>query len=158
VAGGLPGWDSGGRGLTVIEVEHLLSVARRWLGVPFLHQGRSIYGVDCFGLVVCVCKQAGLLPRDFTADTTYPRRPRAGHLIYGIEHEIGATPAPRREAGVLVTLQWFSHEYPVHVALLGEKTMIHSYSQARRTVEHGYGKPWVDMATGFWRLPGVRYG
>jgi len=31
-----------------------VDLARRLLGVPWVHQGRSVHGVDCIGLVVLV--------------------------------------------------------------------------------------------------------
>src|SRR5678816_2498857 len=39
----------------------IVAAARTFINVPFLHQGRSIHGVDCIGLVIEAGRAVGLM-------------------------------------------------------------------------------------------------
>ncbi len=45
--------------------------ARSWLGVPWVHQGRTRLGIDCAGIVTVIGNEHGLLSFD---TTNYQRR------------------------------------------------------------------------------------
>ncbi|MBI5872997.1 MAG: C40 family peptidase [Candidatus Omnitrophica bacterium] len=45
-------------------------VRKKYLGVPFQHQGRSISGLDCYGLIINVYKDLGFELLDIEED--YP--------------------------------------------------------------------------------------
>lgn len=133
----------------------LVAAARTWLGVPFVHQGRSRLGVDCAGLVVALMRDNGLMPVGFRDERTYGRSPRT-------EMQDTVTrfmrPAPGPAAGVLVLIRWRVHEHASHVALLTERdTIIHSYQSAGEVVENGYRGPWLRRTAGLWLFPGVTY-
>ncbi len=42
----------------------LEDAARKYLGTPFRHQGRTIYGMDCLGLVLTSLKDSGKFLKD----------------------------------------------------------------------------------------------
>lgn len=140
---------------------------RTWLGVPWVHQGRTPHGVDCAGLIVCALQKLGLMPRDFPDLTTYGREPNPdmARLVerYGRRVE---TPAPYE--GLLVLCRWRPSEVASHVAYCTGRNLIHAYSralgpssgptrQAGRVVEHRYGEPWIRQTAGLFRIPGVEY-
>lgn len=53
-----------------MSAEAFLSAARGFLGLPWVHQGRSERGVDCVGLVILAARAAGL---DAPLEATYGR-------------------------------------------------------------------------------------
>ena len=48
----------------MIPAGAVVAAARGWIGVPYLHQGRSRSGIDCIGLVLQVAREAGIGPAD----------------------------------------------------------------------------------------------
>ena len=46
--------------------DQIVSQAREWIGTPYHHQARVRgAGVDCIGLLICVCRELGLVAPDF---------------------------------------------------------------------------------------------
>lgn len=131
----------------VIEIGH------SWLGVPYLHQGRTRLGVDCIGFVFGVAKEAGCIAADMQIAADYPRRVRVPSLFDGIA--ANCTLIERAEPACLVLVRWPREAYPSHVSLFTGDSLLHSYQRAGRVVQHGFRKPWTMWAHSFWRLPDV---
>lgn len=138
----------------MIHVDALISEARTWIGVPFVHQGRSRHGVDCAGFIVAMMRSAGELPADFVDVRNYARRPN-GELLQLVARHCART--HRECSGLLVLIRWPRDVEPSHVALLTGQTLIHCYQRQRAVVEHSYRGPWKRDAHSLWRLPGVIY-
>jgi len=52
-------------GMTQPENGELVALALQYLGAPYLWGGKTIFGIDCSGLVQIICRMAGIwLPRD----------------------------------------------------------------------------------------------
>lgn len=136
----------------LITGQQIVEEARRWIGVPFHHQGRSRFGVDCIGLVVCSRDAVRPFPEGLATDRTYPRNP-TGRLVVGLQEYCQEIQAP--EPGCVALIAWPKQEQPAHVALLTPTTMIHSYAAVERVVETGYRGHWVRWTKSLWRLPGV---
>lgn len=138
----------------MITAAQLVRNARTWLGVPFVHQGRSRHGVDCIGLQIANLAECDALPVHFRDVRTYGRRPN-GELLREIERY--CTPADRASAGVLIVIRWPQVKLEQHVALCTGPTMIHAYQGRRGVIEHGYVGEWIRNTVSLWRLPGVTY-
>lgn len=144
--------------------EEIVRQARKFLGVPFQHQGRSIRGIDCVGLVLCVAEGLGI--RDSAG------KPIGRHLYEGYsaqplsnvvqdrcnEHLVRKTVKDMREGDVL-TLAIPSS--PCHVAIvglnpLGEFTLIHAYAGgAKKCQEHPIDLKWCNRIVNCYSFPGV---
>jgi cell wall-associated NlpC family hydrolase len=139
----------------MIAADDIVKEARSWIGTRFLHQGRSRFGVDCVGLVICVVQ--ALDPEWKGADnapTTYTRRPKDGELIDQIS--ANCLRLKRIEKGALVLMQFPKMVSPSHVALYtGEGTIVHAHSVTRHVCEVGFRGIWERDTHSFWRLPGV---
>lgn len=137
----------------MIERAQLVSEARGWVGVPYVHQGRTRYGVDCIGLVLCV--RAALAPWAALAleVRNYERHPKDGLLLARVQANCVQLDAP--EDGAMILVRWPKTLHPSHAAIYAGGNLIHAYQRARRVVETGFRAHWARNAHSFWRLPGV---
>lgn len=130
----------------------VIGIARSFIGVPFLHQGRSRAGVDCLGLVICTLQEQGILPPNFER-RDYARHPSTNdQLTEGVARYCTRLEQP--QPGCMLTLAW--HRNPPHVALYSERdTLIHADARrgVERVVEHGYRGPWRRLRAVAWALP-----
>lgn len=138
----------------MIPAAALVTEARRWIGVPFQHQGRTQYGVDCAGFVVALMRSVGALPADFEDVHNYARRPNGELLTLVARH---CTRAHLEAPGSLVLIRWPRDSQPSHAALLTGPTIIHCYQRQRAVIENSYRGPWRRDTHSLWRLPGVVY-
>jgi cell wall-associated NlpC family hydrolase len=138
----------------MIGARTLIEEARTWVGVPFLHQGRSRLGVDCAGLIVALMRTTGIVPPDFRDVCNYSRRPNGEMIALVARH---FTRVPTAASGLLVLIQWWGQTEPSHVALLAGPTLIHAYERRRAVVEHSYRGMWCRDTHSLWRWPGVTY-
>lgn len=141
---------------------------RAWLGIPWVHQGRTRHGVDCAGLIVCALQNLGIMPPDFPDPTAYGRAPNPEMALLVQRYGEQVRPAEPYE-GLLVLCRWRPSELPGHVAYCTGRNLLHAYSrqlgnsqngptrQAGKVVEHRYGEPWLRQTAGLFRIPGVEY-
>lgn len=125
--------------------------ARKYLGVPFRHQGRSpTVGLDCVGLAVLCLRDAGLKPAD-RAD--YGRDPD-GTLETALRETL-AGPFDDIRAGDIVLVEFAKRE-PRHVAVIADSpfglSMIHADSSRGKVVEHLIDSRWRERIVSAWRL------
>lgn len=137
-----------------------------WVGVPWVHQGRTRHGVDCAGLMVVVLSDLGLLPRGFRDISDYGRE--AGPRLAQVVRQWCA-PTEVAVEGVIVLIRWPGSHDPGHVAYCAGRNLVHAYSrmvgrtragptsQTGRVVEHRYGEPWLRQTVGLYLIPGVEY-
>ena len=137
----------------MIKRAQLVAEARRWVGVPYVHQGRTRYGVDCIGLILCV--RAALEPWDALSrePRDYARHPRDGLLLDRVRTSCFLLAAP--EDGALILIRWPKTSHPSHVAIYAGGNLIHAYQRAKRVVETGFRAHWLRNAHSYWQLPGV---
>lgn len=124
----------------------LITAARSYVGAPYRHLGRSRFGVDCLGLLVCAARDAGLLEeerdwRDYTSratDYTIIEEMEASGLFMRLADWRAA------RAGDVI-LQKFHARYPAsHILIVTEFDgtywrAIHASSHTGRVVEQRVG-------------------
>ena len=137
----------------MIERALLVAEARRWVGVPYVHQGRTRFGVDCIGLILCV--RDALAPWQALIGETrnYARHPRDGLLLDRVREHCAELERP--EDGAMILIRWPKTPEPSHVAIYAGGNLIHAYQRAKRVVETGFRAHWQRDAHSYWRLPGV---
>jgi hypothetical protein len=140
----------------MITVPSLINEARQWIGVPFRHQGRSKYGVDCIGLIICVRNAIEPWPVGMGETTNYSRVAVDTVLVDKIR-EHGFEPIPRAVPGCIILIKWPKVHAPSHIALCLGETMVHAYRRVNKVCEVGYRQPWNRMTAGFFKIPGVCY-
>jgi len=122
----------------MITSDKLIHSARNFMGVPFVHQGRSIEGVDCAGLLILAHRECGLEAPDMGG---YARTPNGNELRTHIETANVIARSTYSTPGAIVLFR-FKNE-PQHVGLSTGKTLIHSFSQVGKVVEHNWDDIWI---------------
>lgn len=135
-----------------VTPDEVIAEARSWVGVPFMHQGRSRQGVDCVGLAIVVGQKLQLIPPNFER-RDYGRLPSRGELAQKIQQHCKPLSAPT--PGCLLAMRWNTET--AHVAICTGDNLIHSYERIGRVVEHGFRGPWLKFVDSVWALPGVKY-
>ena len=147
--------------VTLIARSKIMEVARSWVGIPYLHQGRTRRGIDCIGLIVEVAVGLGvdvpLIPNNYTEN------PSSNLLVASCEaHLQKATDDQKLLPGSIAVLWGFDRGMAQHFAIVGEvagrPTMIHAFSKRRQVVEHGWDEFWMKRFVRVYEYPGTQAG
>lgn len=137
----------------MIAPQDVIEQAREWVGVKFLHQGRTRHGADCLGFIAAVLAELGSrgfldhLPHNYARDPNVLLLER----LPEVSREIELQPA------ALLLIQFPQAKVPSHAAIYTGVSMIHCYEIEGEVVEHTYGKPWTTRTKSIWALPLVTY-
>jgi cell wall-associated NlpC family hydrolase len=137
--------------LTDAERALLVTEARRLLGIPWKHKGRTERGLDCLGLIWLALSRTLLVVRDQALPlprNDYGKTPFNGHLRAGLVEWLGPPVAGQPEAGDIITVRWVGDAH--HVAIVGPHPhrrvgLIHADNTATggpRVVEQGWDYLW----------------
>jgi len=129
----------------------IITAARSQLGVKFRHQGR-LPGqcLDCAGLAAYVAGQIGA---EFNEWPGYGRTPYNGLLEYVLDGQPCLERVYDRQSGDILLMRFNSE--PQHVAICAGDTVIHSYSEAGKVVEHDLDEVWLARIVRVYRFKGL---
>jgi len=123
------------------NAEDAINEARRYLGARWVHRGRSLYGIDCIGLVVAAVRAGGA---EFADRLDYSRVPWRNGLERELRIRLGE-PVSDMKAGDVALIQFESKREPSHVGIItnGKHRMglIHS-STMLSVAEHDIDDDW----------------
>ena len=128
-----------------ISGSQVIDEARRYLGVPFRHRGRSIAGLDCAGLIIIVYRKLGLMPNDFE-ETLYNKMPSIGLVEKTLSQF--CTKKETAEPGDILMLSFLDN--PCHMAFYTGETIIHAYNPRSKVVEEACCQKWQNRLTGIY--------
>lgn len=135
------------------ERQEIVNWARSFIGVPFVHRGRSLSGVDCVGLLYVAYKPILDIPepKDYDRVITSVRS--------FMEIREYADRIPQDEAGPGDIVLMSSGGHSTHYGLIAGNTVIHADKSVGRVVEHGIwwltgGSP-LRRAVAFFRMKGL---
>jgi len=131
---------------TMATADEIIQTARSYIGVPFRHMGRSRNGIDCAGLVVCVCRDLEISVVDIPR---YGRQPLGGMLEQVVRQTFIETSSV--EPGTLLVMRFASE--PQHMAIYTGDTIIHSYERVGKCVEHRLDSVWHRRIVSTYRFP-----
>lgn len=113
--------------------EKIVALTRTFLGVPWRHQGRTKYGIDCVGLPIVVGKQLGL--HDYPDDVNYIRTSLGSDLFRPFEKYCNRISNLKElKPGDIIVLK--DELFPQHVGIMSSKVnVIHATVHRRKVVE-----------------------
>ena len=131
-----------------------VTAAAMLLGTPFRHQGRMPgIGLDCAGVVVCAANACGYKVADVQG---YSRVPARGQFTTALLAHCDAIALDEALPGDLLMFAFQSE--PQHIAILtgtAPLTLLHSYMQVGKVVEHDMDAGWRARLRGCYRLRGI---
>ncbi len=129
----------------MVDGKTIIFAARSWLDVPWRHQGRSRFGVDCVGLCFCVARELGMKVQDITG---YPRRSDGHQLMSHLSTSLTSIEPGCGQVGDVALFR--DCGLPIHVGFLAQRkgfmTVIHAHARRRKVVEEPleiFGKPFA---------------
>ena len=133
-----------------MTADEIIAAARSALGVPFKHQGRSLSGMDCAGLVVHVARSLNL---DYIDGDGYSRRPYGGLLETALDGQPCLERVTTRQPGDVLLMR-FTGE-PQHLGIFTGDALIHSYANVGKVCEHWIDEAWARRIARVYRFVGV---
>lgn len=130
-----------------IRADKIISAARECLGVPFRHQGRTMAGFDCAGVLVHSLKKLGI---DYQDQDGYSRNPQNGMLKKILDGQSKLIQVKTMQPGDILLMR-ITRE-PQHIAIFTGETIIHSYSTVGKVVEHRLSQEWKQRVKTIYRV------
>lgn len=142
--------------------QDIIDFARTLIGIPWVHQGRNEFGLDCGGMIIHVAKTLKLSEFDIGR---YSRRPTKAQFVDHMRAG-GAIPISisKIQPGDILVVKF--QTYPCHCGIIGEKfangkmnlSFIHSYEAYGGVTEELLEPHWMKRAHSAFKFPGVTDG
>lgn len=130
--------------------DEIVAAARAEIGTPFKHQGR-LPGreLDCIGLVIVVARNW----YDISDTEAYGRLPIGGKLEAGLDAHPLLVRVKEPQAGDVLIIRFGTD--PQHVAICAGDTIIHTYENNGRVVEHRFSDVWRKRVVRVYRFKDI---
>ena len=133
-----------------MDRQALIESARAMIGTPFKHEGRSIRGVDCYGMFIVLGIEHGI---PVPIETGYGKRPSGLHMKRMLELYANNVQRSEIQSGDILHIKF--NDEPQHLALVSSTDplmIIHADAIAGRVVEHRLDKEWMSKVRGAYRV------
>ncbi len=133
----------------------IVDEARTWLGVKWVHQGRTRLGIDCAGLIVLVAKALDLSDYDSVA---YHRTAVSTNFLNHFAPNMDSKPILDALPGDVLLFR--DSAFPCHSAIVGTlhggPSIIHAHALRRMVVEERLDQgDWLDRRVACFAFRGV---
>ena len=130
----------------------IVSAARRMIGTPFVHQGRTPgVALDCAGLLVCAARECGIEVADVAA---YSIQPNSIEFVAAVQGSCDPIPLQALSPGDVVTMAIPMEQHLALVSCADPLRIIHAFSGLGRVVEHDVDAIWARRIRRYWRFRG----
>lgn len=144
------------------------STARQFLGVPFAHQGRSLHGLDCLGLLILTAQTLDLRfhgkPATALDEVDYSHRPDVARLYGKLAENLTPVSTDEMQPGDIALFTIAARAQ--HLGIIGDYqgpcegkeksahalSLIHAYAPARKVVEHRFCQTWQSRVFQMFRM------
>ncbi len=126
--------------------------AGHYIGLPFVEHGRSIYGLDCWGLVrLILFEQFDTVLPSYTSNytNTYSQK-EIGKLVRNESSKWHSIKLGEEKCGDVIVLRMRGE--PMHVGcIIGDKRMLHIERHINSSIESYDSWRWKDRISGIFR-------
>ena len=139
----------------MITSTDIIQSARKWIGTPFVHQGRCLgAGVDCAGVVIGVAQDLNIAPDDFADPKGYAPNPANRLIEQLMDKWLVRVPKGNAKPGDILFFRYA--RLPQHMGILTDRgTFIHAYKVGPGVVEVTYDRAWQRATVRAYRFRGV---
>jgi len=137
-------------------IDKLISESRTYLGVPWIHQGRSRKGVDCVGFILLSFAKLNIPIVEIKG---YSRHPDGTKLKEVMDNQKSTRPLlPNEEIKPGDVVLFKIRKEPQHVALVTDSStydlgIIHSYNGGmKEVIEHDFAEYWKKKIIAVYRV------
>jgi cell wall-associated NlpC family hydrolase len=122
-------------GFVVPTRDNIVEIARRCIGIPWRHQGRTMKGMDCIGIIIAIGHLTGTHFYNSTAN--YRRAPRPEVFLADFRKELNEKPLHQRKHGdvILIRDAIFTTHSGIYTTDGDEETLIHAFALRKQVVE-----------------------
>jgi hypothetical protein len=141
------------------DAMQIVTAARAYVGVPFRHQGRSKWGMDCLGLLIAVAHDCALQRGGAVLwqqdECDYGHYPDAAYLHAQLAKWLRPIATPQLGAVALMQHDGAAR----HLGILGDYaeakafSLIHAYAPAKAVIEHHYSEEWQQQTVALFIFP-----
>lgn len=134
----------------MIDRSLIVSVARSMVGTRFVHQGRSLVGMDCGGLLALVAEKTHGIDPLVGVPATYSRRGLVGLRLYRLLRSyFNEVPLTSMAPGSIVVWAMAQRSpgrppLPQHLGIITHDAVVHADGQVGRVLESPYGPYWAE--------------
>lgn len=128
----------------------ICNTALNYIDVPFRHQGRTQFGLDCAGLVIKVAKDLNIYTGGDRRD--YKREPDGVMMLSNLQEHLNEIELDEIQPGDVLLMRF--SVYPQHVAIyMPNDEIIHSHAQLGKVTKHIYSEDWKARTISAFRFP-----
>ena len=122
------------KSVSILTRNNVLAQVRTYMNVPWRHQGRSMLGIDCAGLVIAVARDLGISQYDIR---NYRREPRPHDFIAAFRANMDEKLIGNRMPGDVILMH--DRNFTCHAGFFdivnGVEMVVHAYALRRKVVE-----------------------
>ena len=136
--------------------KQVINEARKWLGVPYRHQGRSVRGLDCGGLLIVVSQEIGFAYKE--RFTRYSRNAETFNLRQEMNRVLEPIDKESIQPGdfLLFRFQGLAHHVAITTDYPGDKIgMIHTHAGVGKVAEHRFANAWKSHLMQAFKIPDI---
>lgn len=133
----------------------IVDEAKKWLDVPWKHQGRTKRGLDCAGLIIRVGNDLHIIKYDVK---NYPRHTHRDAFIRHFQAVLLEKTVPERKKGDVVLFRdgiYACHCGIIDFGLDGVEYIIHAYNPRKKVVREELTKDMLAKMTHCFNYPEV---
>jgi cell wall-associated NlpC family hydrolase len=127
-----------------VDGSELIAAARRYLGVPWQHQGRDDQGIDCCGFIAESVIDAGAV-RDVQFIRDYARQENGERMLYLLQQHCDPVERGDEQIGNVLALCDEQVKYPDRPTHLAFLSQMEPYWQMIHASEHGVVEHRMDI-------------
>lgn len=127
--------------------------AKHFVGVRFVHQGRTCHGVDCAGLLYCVFNSVIGIDDDYSM---YPAKQTSAMVFRRMRNYADRIPKPEAGPGDVILMHFQGSS--THLGILTDTGVVHADDRMGRVIEHSIDEDSVlgsGRVVAYFRMRGV---